>query len=188
VIKDHRGFTLIEIITVIIVLAVLGLFTFSFLDQAIKTYTAGTRQRVIYQEASYIMERLTREMRDMSNLATCSESTFNNSFTFTRRHRTAEGVDNLAVTYRRDAGTNIMYRDGSGGMPHIIGRNISLFRVVRGVSGSTPSACNCPFSVMLTLQTGDQSITLDTTVTPKNTGTSSYSDRCFNGDYEDTIQ
>lgn len=184
--RDCRGFTLIEIITVIIVLSVLGTFTFSFLDQAVKTYTIGTRQRVIYQEASYIMERVTREMRDMANLAACSENTYNNSFTFTKRHRTIEGVNNLAVTYWRDAGTNIMYRDGSAS--HIIGRNISMFRVKQGISGGTPSVCNCPFLITLTLQSGDESITLDATVTPKNTGMTTYSDRCFNGDYEDIVQ
>lgn len=186
--RGSRGFTIIELVSVIVVLSILGLFTFSFLDQAVKTYTIGTKQRMIYQEASYIMERLTREMRDMSNVATCGEVIFNNSFTFTKRHRTVEGVDNLAVTYRRDVATNIMYRDGSGGTSPIMGRNISVFRVIRGTSGSTPSVCNCPFSITLTLQSGDQSVTLDTTVTPRNSGTSSYSDRCFNGDYEDIIQ
>jgi hypothetical protein len=48
----------------VIVLAILGMFTFSFIDNATKTYLMGSRQRMLYQEASYIMERVAREVGD----------------------------------------------------------------------------------------------------------------------------
>jgi hypothetical protein len=186
--ENNRGFTLIELVTIVVVLGVLGLFTFSFIDQAVKTYAMGTKQRVIYQDASYIMERMTRELRDMGNLATCSYAAFDNSFTFNKVHRTLEGVDNLSITFRRDTGTNFMYRDGNVPPSPAIGGNVVLFRVERGQVGVSLPICNCPFSITLTVQNGDQSVTLGSRVTPKNLGSGNYSDRCFNGDYEDVIQ
>jgi prepilin-type N-terminal cleavage/methylation domain-containing protein len=187
-VRKIQGFTLIEVVTVVVVLAILGVFTFSFIDNAVKVYITGSRQRVIYQEGSYVMERVTRELRDMSNLASCTYSSFNNSFTFNKVHRTLEGVDNLSVTFRRDTATNTMYRDGSASPSPAIGRNVTSFRIDRGESGSSFPVCNCPFSITLTLQDGDQSITLLSRVTPKNLGSGSYSDRCFNGDYQDVIR
>lgn len=186
--NNDKGFTLIEITTIIAVLAILGLFTFSFVDDAITVYTVGNKQRMIYQEGSYIMERLTREMRDMTSLANCNYQTFDNSFSFTKRHRTLEGIDNLTVTYRRDIGTDIMYRDGNTSPSPRIGSNITVFRVERGQSGVIVPLCNCYFKVTLTLQKDDQSVTMASMLSPKNLGSSQYGDRCFNGDYEDIIQ
>jgi prepilin-type N-terminal cleavage/methylation domain-containing protein len=186
--RFDKGFTLIEIVTVIVVLGILGAFTFTFIDNAIKTYIIADKQRNLYQEASYIMERITRELRDMSNLGTCDYSVFDNTFTFYKRHRTLEGIDNISITFRRDTSTYTMYRDGNALPSPVIGRNVTFFRIERGQTGSSLPICNCPFLITLTLQNGDQSITISSKVTPKNLGSGIYNDRCFNGDYEDVVQ
>lgn len=181
IILKQKGFTLIEIVTIIVVLAILGMFTFSFIDYATKTYAMGSKQRMVYQEASYIMERVTRELRDMIDPATWSNGTTYNTLQFNKTHSALDGSTN--VTFRRDTATNIMYRDGGTSQP--VGSNITQFKIVRISSAST---CSRSIDITLTLQNGDQSITVNSRVTPKNLGSSNYTDRCFNGDYEDIIQ
>ncbi len=173
---------MIELITVIIVLAILGFSTFRFLDKAIEIYTIISKQRMIAQEASYIMERLTREMRDMINVTACDGSTiYNNSFTFIKRHKTLEGVENISVKFERSS--NIMYRNSI-----VLGNNVSTFIVQRGRIGINTDICDCPFYITLVMTKDDQSLTLNSMVVPKNLGSSNFTGRCFNGDYEDTIR
>src|SRR5512138_1588881 len=66
--ENDRGFTFIEIVIVVVVLGVLSGFTFGFIKYIVQTYTTGSKQRMLYQEASYTMERITRELRDAKSM------------------------------------------------------------------------------------------------------------------------
>ena len=175
--RFDKGFTLIEIVTVIVVLGILGAFTFTFIDNAIKTYMIADKQRNLYQEAAYIMERMTRELRD----ATSTDTTTPYTLQFTRQHTTQD--TNTTIKFRRDAGTNTFYRD-SGVISYVMGKNVTQFLITK----STPTLCGSYLTLSLTLSEGGQTFTLTSMVTPKNLGSGSYNDRCFNGDYEDVIQ
>ncbi len=59
----NKGFTLIELALTVIVLGILGAFTFSVIWQYSQLY-AETKGGYIYAEASTAVERLTRELRD----------------------------------------------------------------------------------------------------------------------------
>lgn len=181
-IESTKGFTLIEIIMVIVVLGILSAFTFSFIDNAVKTYMTVSKHRMLYQEASYVMERMTRELRDMVNPTLWSNGTTSNTLQFDKSRGTPHD-GNTNITFRRDAATNILYRD-SGGIARIIGNNVSQLTVTR----TSTTVCDRSIILTLMLQDGDQSVTLNSSVTPKNLGTGNFIGRCFNGDYEDIIQ
>ena len=63
-IRMNRGFTLIEMIIAIVVLGILGVFTFTFFGDYMNTYTQMRNRRSDHQEALYIIERITREFRN----------------------------------------------------------------------------------------------------------------------------
>jgi prepilin-type N-terminal cleavage/methylation domain-containing protein len=68
-----KGFTLIELALTLIVLSILGTFTFSVVWQYSKIY-ADTRSGHVYGEAAAVMERLTRELRDAATVDPLSGS------------------------------------------------------------------------------------------------------------------
>ncbi|MHB8109378.1 MAG: PulJ/GspJ family protein [Syntrophorhabdaceae bacterium] len=194
---NDKGFTLIEIVTIIVIMGILGAFTLAFLNHAITMYSIGARQRMIYQEASYVMERITRELRDaaaVSAVTVVTAEKTTSSLTIKKSH-TAGSMDNSSsVTFSWDSGSgNIVRTPGD----RVMGRNVINFT-------PTPNSCsagsnNC--QVTISLQVTDpnipidnlsgRSITLTTSVSPRNfilSPTEAYVGRCFNGDYENIVQ
>lgn len=180
--KTNKGFTLIEVVTIVVVLSILAVFTSSFIDNAVKTYMLAKKQGDIYQEASYIMERITKELRDMVNPATWTDGTTQDTLQFRRQHVTGQD-SNTTITFWRDAGTKIFYRN-SGGNNYLMGKNVTQFTIVR----SSTNICSRSLTLTITVSESGQTFSLTSRVTPKNLGSGSYDDRCFNGDYEDVIQ
>jgi prepilin-type N-terminal cleavage/methylation domain-containing protein len=201
--ESNKGFTLIEIVTVIVVLGTLSVFTFSFIDNAVKMYAIGSKQRMLYQEVSYAMERITRELRDARSV---SRDSIGQTLTITKAPHAANPIimdSSLIVVFYRDAGSKRIIRrsiDPSGmTFDATIGSNVDAFDVPAGsgllCSSATP---NCTVNISLTLSDSSipindaqaRSVKLATTVSPKNIQPSSnqYMGRCFNGDYEDVVQ
>ncbi len=175
--RSDRGFTLIEVVTIVVVLSILALFTSSFIDNAVKTYMLAKKERNIHQEASYIMERMTRELRDMVNPLSWTTGTTQDSLQFSRQHVTPQD-SNTTITFQRNTATNMFYRNS-----YLMGENVTQFTIVRNSTN-----CNRYFTLTITLSEGGQTFSLTSSIAPKNLGTGSYDDRCFNGDYEDVIQ
>ncbi len=62
--KKSAGFTLIEMITVIVILGVLAAATTSFIKFSTQIYTQATDRDQLVSSARFAMERLNREIRD----------------------------------------------------------------------------------------------------------------------------
>jgi prepilin-type N-terminal cleavage/methylation domain-containing protein len=175
--NNKKGFTMIELVTVIVVLSILSLFTFSFVGNASKTYTLVKEQSVFYAEGFYIMERITKELSDATTVAVPSSlgPTFH-ELTFNKVHPSA-----TAVTFIKNG--RDLTRNGV-----IMGRNIKTFNVTK----SLPSgALNETIEIVLELDSlSDTSIpefSVTTTITPNNYP-GGYTGRSFNGDYYEVIQ
>lgn len=185
--NESKGFTIIELVTVILVLSILGLFTFSFIDNAIKIYGLVREQSPLYADGTYIMERITRELSDATGVITAESSTL--TFT-TAAHLAPLTPERQAatVTFKLGgkSGTDLLRSTSAGDV--IIGRNVTGFTVTR--SGTQ---CDGIITIQLALNSSrDPSIPsfiLRTGVVPNNCQVvDSLTGRSFDGYYYETIQ
>ena len=186
--RVDKGFTLIEIVTVIVVLGILGAFSLTFIDNAIKTYMIAKTQRNLSQEAAYILEKISREIKDSYCYVVAAQ------YRFRKTHIT---IDDNPYIWFRYSGTDLRRvsrdpGDSTDRTNQLLGRNVTSFSIT--LNSSAVSADS--FNVTLTLSKDGQTVILSTTVCPKNycqnetsaTCTPGYTDRNFNGDYEDFVQ
>lgn len=182
-----RGFTLMEMVITIVILAIIGLFTFSFLSNLTQTYVTMGQKRGAHQEAANILERISRELRDAEVV-----SVSGSAISFNIAHPVAtDSSSNLFVRFRLSGSD--LYRDsgpssGSYSVSKILGKGVTSFTPIP--SGTLPQ--NTALQVSLTVTSGGQTQTYVTGVCPKNyttTGNCVFTGavRDFGGCYEDRI-
>jgi prepilin-type N-terminal cleavage/methylation domain-containing protein len=107
----NKGFTLMELVMTVVVLTFLSAFTFSVIWQYSQIY-ADTRQGYIYGEASAVLERITRELRD-ANLVDTPAPNPGQYINFSLYHGTpATGGSQYWVQYCicSSGGSTLLYR------------------------------------------------------------------------------
>jgi MSHA biogenesis protein MshO len=168
--KAGPGFTLIEMIITIVILGIIGLFSFSFMDFFTKTYVTMRNDRNLYQEGVYVVERIAREMRDTSAITVGT-----NTCTMTLPHGTpADG--STSVTYTLTSGT-LNRISGAGTIP--VSDNVNSFSVTAVTAPVPVLLPNTCFRIAVTRGThGFQSI-----VCPRNLAAGSNG---YGGNYYDT--
>lgn len=176
-IKNNKGFTLIEIIMVIIVLGVLSIFGFRFLSTSIHTYSMMEKQKGLFDQATMVMERISRELRD-ANIVSCPESYI---LTFTKSHRDPPQDVTYDIIFQLPVGTTTLERVGDSTVN--LADNVQL-------NGFTVTNSSNEITISLTLESGDANITLQSYICPKNLalGGDDFSGRNFGGDWEEHYQ
>ncbi|MBW2570525.1 MAG: prepilin-type N-terminal cleavage/methylation domain-containing protein [Deltaproteobacteria bacterium] len=157
---NNKGFTLIEIIIVVIVLGVLSIFGFRFLSTAIHTYSMMQKQKTLYDEAAMAMERISRELRDASTITTATGSTLE----FTKSHGSPEETSTYDITFQLSGAT--LQRVGSSTVSLAENVKASGFTVTRVTP--TPPPVREEITITLTLESGEANITLRSYICPKN--------------------
>src|SRR4030042_6387457 len=163
-----RGFTLIEIIVVIVILSIVSGITVKFLIDSLKIYTMTVNQKTLFDEGKLALERMCRDIRDAKSMTVPALGGSGNTITFQRTNATGAGQDlaNEIITYRLSSGA-IQREKASYSLPYpILASNVSAFTVTRG-GAATNNENEITLSLTLSLGTGEN-ITLQTKVYPKN--------------------
>ena len=190
----NRGFTLIELILVVIISGMISVFTFAFIYKSIQTYRIMRTQGTLYQEGAHALERITRELREASSTISATNS---NDLSFIKGHGTPQDTNTFVRYYvfgtppslyrcsDAFAGSVCLSNPASSATNRLMASNVSSF-IINGNEGG-------PFRIYLELRRLEPSMQLQpqppqnlqvrflTVVTPKNYPTS------FSGDWQDVI-
>jgi prepilin-type N-terminal cleavage/methylation domain-containing protein len=148
------GFSIIELIVVIVILGILGSFTFSFLGNSMESYVRVKNNKTLYDEGRQAMEYMVREIRDADQNAAIS-LVANTSISFIRINPSS-----ASITYTRTPG-GILNRV-SGGQTLALAGNVQAFNPT--ITGTAPQRV---VSLELTLN-GSGIIIFRTQVYPRN--------------------
>lgn len=176
---NSKGITLIETIVVIVLLGIIGLFTFQFIGGGVQTYIIASNQSKLFAEAKLAMERMVREIRDANTIVEPTSGSSGNSIHFTKSHSTA--VDSDTDIYFQGSGSTLERKRGSNS-PEPLAGNLTSFTV---------SNNSAEITLELTLSLGDvENVTLRTKVFPKNLlfASNDFGGVHFNGNWEEIIQ
>lgn len=151
----QTGFTLIEIIVVIVILSIVSAITIKFLIDSLKIYTMTVNQKTLYDEGKLALERMRRDIQDARIITSVTAS----SITFERTNATAQDSAGESLIFRWNGGTNPLEKVKVGtGYP--LASNVTAFTVTNATN---------EIQLQLTLQlTSGENVDLQTKVYPKN--------------------
>lgn len=157
-----RGFTLIEVIIVIVILSIISSITLYFIGNSVKTYVRMVNQKTLLDEARLAMERMCRDIRDARGILSPASGASGNMITFQRSHATFGDMADETISFRLN-GMTLEKVKTSPGITTPLASNVSSFTVIRGAGGDE----EITLSLNLSLGTGEN-VTLATKVYPKN--------------------
>jgi prepilin-type N-terminal cleavage/methylation domain-containing protein len=138
-IGGQKGFTLVEIVMVIVILGVIGAFTFQFVAHGVLAFKKTSARKDLYDQGRLALERMVRELRDGKEITDCSS----NSITFKKAHP-AQAADNIEeVKYEFDDTNYLLKRvadpNSNEGGPYeaILASNVTSFQVGEDGGGGT---------------------------------------------------
>jgi prepilin-type N-terminal cleavage/methylation domain-containing protein len=158
--KPSKGFTLIEVVVVIVILSIVSVITIYFLVSSLKVYTMTVNQKTLFDEGKLALERMCRDIRDAKSITAPAAGGSGSTITFLRGNLTAQDVADESITFQL-TGSNLQKVKASPSTTSILAENVSAFTVTRDTSNEIK------LQLTLSLGTGEN-VTLQTKVYPKN--------------------
>jgi len=163
--KPSKGFTLIEIVVVIVILSIVSAITIYFLVSSLKVYTMTVNQKTLFEEGKLALERMCRDIRDARSITLPASGASGSSITFTRTNATAQDIASENITFQL-TGSNLQKVKASPSATSTLAGNVSVFTVTRGAP-ATNDENEIKMVLTLSLGTGEN-VTIQTKVYPKN--------------------
>jgi prepilin-type N-terminal cleavage/methylation domain-containing protein len=125
-IGGQKGYTLIEIVMVIVILGVIGAFTFQFVAHGVQAFKKSSARKDLYDQGRLALERMVRELRDTKEVTDSSGS----SVTFKKAHP-AQAADNIEEIKFELVGTDLRRVGDPNGTPAtaVLASNVTSFQI-----------------------------------------------------------
>jgi len=163
----QRGFTLIEIIVVIVILSIVSAITIKFLVDSMRIYTMTVNQKTLFDEGKLSLERMCRDIRDAQSISVPTTGSAGTAVTFIRTHLTAQDAAGETLTFQLNAATSTLQKvKTSPAATSSLANNVNTFQVTQGAT-ATNNLNEIQLQLALSLSTGEN-VTLQTYVYPKN--------------------
>jgi prepilin-type N-terminal cleavage/methylation domain-containing protein len=122
----QSGYTLVEIIMVIVILGVIGAFTFQFVAHGVQAFKKSSARKDLYDQGRLALERMVRELRDTKEVTDSSGS----SVTFKKAHPT-QAADNIEEIKFELVGSDLKRVGDPNGTPAtaVLASNVDSFQV-----------------------------------------------------------
>ena len=151
--RRHRGFTLVELMAAIVIMAMMTAMLFTVFNQASKAWIQGTSKVEMFQEARAALDFMARDISQIVVKSNTTPSFSAGGATFVSAVNTNGAVDLMTITYAL-GGSNTLTRSatvyGGSGQPAsgTLADNIQSlnFRTIGG--GTIPLAVEITLSVM----------------------------------------
>ncbi len=134
--NSSKGFTLIEIIVVIVILSIVSAISIKFVADSLRIYTMTVNQKTLFDEGKLALERMCRDIRDAQSITSVTAGP-PGSITFTRTHLTATDNSNDSITFGQDTVPNpdtLVKTNNSTGTSGILAGNINSFTVANATN------------------------------------------------------
>ena len=162
--SKNKGFTLIEIVIVIVILSIISAITIKFLVDGLRIYTMTVNQKTLFDEGKLAMERMCRDIRDARSITTPAAGGSGNTITVLRSNATAQDIADESITFRL-TGSTLEKVKASPSATSTLAVNVSTFTVTRG-DVATNNENEITLVVTLSLVGSDERVTLRTKVYP----------------------
>jgi prepilin-type N-terminal cleavage/methylation domain-containing protein len=176
---NSKGMTMIELIVVIVLLGIIGLFTFQFIGSSVEIYIRTINQAKLIAEARPVMERMVREIRDANSILSPVSGSSGDFINFIKSHyTTVDGTTN--ITFQKSG--RLLERKRGMNAPEPMAEEVSSFTV-------TNDSNEIKLELTLSLGGGEQ-VVLQTKVNPKNLAFTpkDFGGTHFNGDWVEVVQ
>jgi len=167
--KSQKGFTLIEIIIVIVILGIVSAITIKFLTDSLRIYTMTVNQKTLLDEGKLALERMCRDIRDAKSITAPAAGGSGSTITFSRGNLTAQDVSDESITFRLNpTDTTILEKvKSSPATTSAMAFNVTTFSVTRG-QAATSNENEITIQLTLALTGSLERVNLQNRVYPKN--------------------
>jgi prepilin-type N-terminal cleavage/methylation domain-containing protein len=168
----ERGFTLIEMVIVIVILSIVSAISVKFLVDSLRIYSMTVDQKTLFDEGKLALERMCRDLRDARTLTTPGGGGSGSTLRFTRDNDTAQDFagEDIRFIWSGTPGTPLQKRKSQPSVTLVdLAANVFAFTVTRG-RAATNNANEITLVLTLSLGSGEN-VTLQTKVYPKNLST-----------------